>query len=213
MARFGEIGKQYFDDAGDPLILGTLEFFESGSTTAKDTFRDVSLSLLNTNPVILTASGRQPNIFFNGSARVVLRDSVGQQIEEKDPEGGEAEEGVFSPWNALTIYNVPDIVIGSDVRFYVAIVDGSQNKDPTVSPTDWTQIRFIRVYNTNETYSIGQIVGGSDSFLYASVTDNNTGNDPVTDTINWKPAVKVDDVVIPAVVLSATAVFAYQNLG
>jgi hypothetical protein len=35
MARFGSIGKQYFDDSGNPLISGKLYFYEPGTTTPK----------------------------------------------------------------------------------------------------------------------------------------------------------------------------------
>ena len=80
MARFGSIGKQYFDNSGYPLISGKLYFYESGTSTPKTTYADVNQSIPNTNPVILSAAGRQPNIFFNGSAKVVLTDSNTVQI-------------------------------------------------------------------------------------------------------------------------------------
>lgn len=207
MARFGKIGEQYFDNAGDPLISGKLYFYESGTTTDKNTFADVNLSIANSNPVILTGAGRQPNIFYNGSARVVLTDSTDVQIEVRDPEGGEFQEGVFSPWNALTTYNVPDIVVGSDGNFYIAISDGIQNSDPTTDAVNWTQIRFIRVWNTNETYSAGQLVESSAGFVYSAVTGGNQGNDPASDTNNWKPATEAD---IPAVIEASAAVIAYN---
>ncbi len=87
MARFRSIGIQYLDGAGDPLIDGKLFFFESGTTTPKDTFADINETILNTNPVILSGEGRQPNIFFTGSARGILTDSDDVQIEERDPIG------------------------------------------------------------------------------------------------------------------------------
>lgn len=208
MARFGTIGTQYFDNAGDPLISGKLTFFESGTNTAKDTFADINLSILNTNPVILTAAGRQPNIFFTGTAKVILTDSSDVQIEVRDPIGGEAEEGVFSPWNTLTIYNTPDIVVGSDGNFYISITDGNQSNDPTIDAINWTQIRFIRIWNANETYSIAQIVEGTDGLLYSSVVNNNTGNDPTTDETNWKNAVAIE---VSPVIRSAAKTFAYRN--
>lgn len=208
MARLGSIGTQYFDDAGDPLIDGKLYFYESGTNTDKTTYKDVNQSIPNTNPVILSGSGRQPNIFFTGSARVIITGSDDVQIEVRDPIGGEAEEGVFSPWNTLTIYNIPDIVVGSDGNFYISITDGNQNNDPVSDPSNWTQIRFIRVWNINETYGIGQVVEASDNFLYASLTDNNLGNNPIGDEANWQSASNLD---IPNVVLSAGYQFAYNN--
>lgn len=209
MARFGEIGKQYFDDGGDPLVSGKLFFFESGTNTDKDTFADVNLSIKNSNPVILTGAGRQPNIFFNGTARVQLTKNDDTQIEVRDPEGGTFEEGVFSPWNALTIYNIPDIVVGSDGMFYISIVNANQGNDPTTpSLASWSQIRFIRVFNANETYTAGQITEGSDGLLYSSITSSNQGNDPVNDTVNWKPATKAG---VSAVIEASAAIFAFNN--
>lgn len=188
MARFGMIGKQYFDAAGDPLIDGKLYFYDSGTNTDKDTFADVNQSIANTNPVILTGAGRQPNIFFSGSARVILTDLDDVQIEVRDPEGGESEEGVFSPWNSITIYDVPDIVVGDDGLFYISLTNGNQDNDPVTDAVNWTQIKFIRVWNSNETYPIDQVVQGSNGLLYSSRTSSNINNNPTSDTINWKAA-------------------------
>ena len=59
----GYAGTLTFSASGDnnPLISGKLFFFESGTNTDIDTFSDVALAITNTNPVILTAAGRQPN--------------------------------------------------------------------------------------------------------------------------------------------------------
>jgi hypothetical protein len=211
MARLGSIGTQYFDNAGNPLLYGKIYIYESGTNTFKDTFADVNLSILNTNPVVLTAAGRQPNIFFNGSARIVLTDQngtpTGGQIDVRDPIGGESEEGVFSPWNSITIYNVPDIVIGSDGNFYISITNGNQNNEPP-DAVNWTQIRFTRVWNPNEVYSVGQIVEATDGLIYSSLTDNNINNDPIGDTTNWQPASSAD---VPDEILAAGYQYAYEN--
>ena len=206
MSRFRTIGIQYLDDAGDPVVDGKLFFFEPGTNTDKDTFADVGLTILNENPVLLTAAGRQPNIFFSGSAQVKLTHAAGQ-IEVRDPVGGDTSEAAFSDWNADTVYNIPDIVVGSDGNFYVSITDGNDNSDPISTPADWTQVRFIRIWNTNETYGIGQVVEGSDLLLYASLTAGNTGNDPISDIVNWK----VTAPAVTAVIRAAAKTFAYRN--
>jgi hypothetical protein len=191
MARFGTLGTQYFDNAGDPLINGKIYFKESGTDTDKDTFADVTLETKNPNPVILSGAGRQPNVFFNGSARAILTDSNDVQVEVRDPVGGDVEEGAFSTWDSLTIYTTSDIVIGSDGLFYLSITNGNQDNDPTTDAVNWSEIRFIRIWNVNETYSVNRIVEGSDGLLYTSQIDNNLGNDPSTDTTNWKSSVYV----------------------
>ena len=188
MARFSSLGKQYFDNSGDPLIDGKIYFKESGTDTDKDTFADVNLSIANPNPVILSGAGRQPNIFFSGSAKAILTNSDDVQIEVRDPVGGEAEEGAFSSWNSITIYNQPDIVVGSDGLFYLSITGGNQNNDPATDLVNWSEIRFVRIWNANETYTIDRVVEGSDGLLYTSEINDNLNNDPTTDLVNWKPS-------------------------
>jgi hypothetical protein len=208
MARLGSIGTQYFDSSGDPLISGKLYFYESGTTTAKDTFADINLTIPNTNPVLLTGAGRQPNIFFSGSARVVLAKSDDTQVEVRDPIGGEGIEGSFSDWNSLTIYNVPDIVVGSDNNFYVSITSGNQDNDPITDIINWTQVKFIRVWNINETYPDAALVQGSDGSIYKSTVASNLGNDPTIDLVNWNGASAAS---VAPVIRSASKTFAYRN--
>ena len=85
MPRLGDIGRQYFDSNGDPLAGGKLYFYESGTSSPVTTFSDEDLQIPNTNPVILTADGRQPEIFFVGVVKIVLTDANDVQIEERDP--------------------------------------------------------------------------------------------------------------------------------
>ena len=88
MARFGNLDDQYPDDAGQPLVSGKIFFFEPGTNTAKDTFADVNLSIKNPNPLILSGSGRQGNVFFNGSARAILKDRYGVENRVMDSLSG-----------------------------------------------------------------------------------------------------------------------------
>ncbi len=190
MARFGNIGKQYFDDSGDPLISGKLYFYESGTTKFKDTFADVNLAKANKNPVILSAAGRQPNIFFNGSARVILTASDDVQIEERDPEGATLT-GNFDDWNSLTIYNTGDIVVASDNRYYRSFVDNNQGNEPSESPQFWEEVEFIRVWNVSVTYAANATVKGFDGLFYRSLVDNNLGNDPISSPSEWGSPVDI----------------------
>lgn len=212
MARFGSLGTQYFDDAGDPLIKGFIKFEESGGGVDKDTFADVGLSIKNANPVPLSGAGRQPNIFFNGPARAVLFTSAMVQIEVRDPVGGESAEGQFSAYNDITIYNKNNIRLASDGNFYIAIEDGIQGDNPIDGSGQWSQVPLIRVWNILEAYNASDndvvLRGG---LLYTSVTDDNLGNDPTPDIlkVNWKPSVEVS---IPPVIRAASKIFASRNL-
>lgn len=133
MARFGSLDTQYFDDAGDPLVSGKVYFYETGTTTPKTTYADINYTIPNTNPVILTAAGRQPNIFFDGVAKAILTKSDNTQILVRDPVGDTAST-FGNAWIASKDYNANDVVQGSDGNFYVSLVNGNVNNNP-VSPS------------------------------------------------------------------------------
>ena len=192
MARFGKIGDQYFDDAGDPLISGKLYFYESGTNTNKNTFADVGKETLNTNPVILTAAGRQPDIFFDGSARVILTKSNDSQIEFRDPEGDTSGGIQWSGWNSISIYSAGDIVQASNGEYYRSITNGNQNNDPTTDAASWEKIFLLTDWNTNQTYALDVIVVGSDGNFYQSLQASNTGNDPLSSPTFWFQAGSVN---------------------
>ena len=71
--------QSFFDDNGDPLANGTVEFYIPSTTTPKDTWQDAAESTLNTNPVTLDADGRAL-IYGNGSYRQIVKDSLGNTI-------------------------------------------------------------------------------------------------------------------------------------
>lgn len=213
MARLITLSAQYFLNDGTPNSGGLIAFFESGSTTQeKDTFSDINLSVANTNPLILDAFGRQSDVFFNGTARAIVMNSNGEVIDIIDPVGGGDTGGAFSDFNSITIYNIPDIVIASDDFFYKSITNGNQGNDPTnatAGPLNWEQIRFVGVFNLNQTYNIPDYVQASDGLIYLSLTDNNKGNDPVTDTTNWGGSSLT---VLPDRVTSAASIFNFENI-
>ena len=187
MSRFANPTTQYLDDAGNPLVSGKLYFFESDTDTPKATYADVNLSIANTHPVILTGSGRVPNIFFDGTARVKLTDSDDVQIFDKDPVGGDDAGGNFDEWSPLIIYSENSIVAGSDGNFYIPFISGNEGNDPTITPSAWQQIEFINIWNTNVTYDIGDTVKASDNLFYIALTEPNQGNDPTSSPSDWGP--------------------------
>lgn len=199
MSRFINPVVQYLSDSGDPLIEGELTIYNTGTSNKKDLFFDVNLSIEAPNPVILTGAGRLPNTFFSGSARVVLRAASigaeqGTQIFDVDPVSADQLTAAFSSWNAITIYNKLDIVTGPDGLRYESIVNDNQGSEPSATPTDWTEIRFIRIYNPNESYTVNQVAQGSDGLLYSS---RNAGllADPTVSIVDWRPAATVNSSV------------------
>lgn len=89
MARMGGIDSQFKDDNGNPLALGTLYFYEAGTNIEKATYSDRANSSLNAQPVVLDESGVMGDVWFAGTARVVLYDAAGVQQREMDPVGNE----------------------------------------------------------------------------------------------------------------------------
>ena len=130
-----------------------------------------------------------PNIFFSGSAKLVLQDENSVQYGEYDPISGEAELGNFTLWEITITYDINDIVEGSDGEFYKSLSNGNIGNDPVTTPTAWEQIRFIGVWNTNITYAIGDVVQSTLGNLWKALTAT-AGNDPETDDgTNWLPAI------------------------
>ena len=189
MSRFGSLGTQYFDNSGDVLSGGKIFFYESGTTTNKPTYADINEETANTNPVILTAAGRQPNIFFRGTAKAVLTTSAGVIIETRDPVGAGSVFAAFDSWSSTFTYGIGDITTASDLKYYVSLTTANQGNDPAAdaNPADWTLIDFIRTWNTNETYAVDEIAKGSDGELYIALVAQ-AGNNPVSDYVNWRQA-------------------------
>lgn len=189
MSRFDNLGDVFLDDDGKPLAGGRLTFYESGTTTVKTTYSDAALSIANTSPVILDASGRPPPIFFDGAARGVLATSSGVQVDEADPIGGASSSGGSAGvgvWNSAVTYALNDLVKASNSKYYLSLQPSNNNNDPiTPSPLWWMEARLIGAYNANANYSRSDIAESNDA-LYISLADSNQGN-PITDRGNWRP--------------------------
>lgn len=171
--------------------LGTAFFFKSGTNSPLTTYADNAMSIPNAHPVPIPADGKLPNVFFEGSAKMVVKDSGDVQFFERDPVGGANITGPFAIFDSLIIYDINDIVEGSDGLFYISLANSNQANDPvTPSPSKWSEFRLVGVYNASESYSIGDVVQEADGSLWASQTNSNLGNTPNTDTgTNWLPAV------------------------
>src|SRR6185437_15262061 len=82
MATLLPNSKTYFPDPdGKPLSGGSVAYYVPGTTNPKDTYQDAAATILNTNPVILDASG-QAVIYGIGAYRAVVLDSAGNLISD-----------------------------------------------------------------------------------------------------------------------------------
>lgn len=80
MASILPNGKQYYETtAGIPLVGGKVYTYDAGTTNPRATYSDAAGTIPNTNPVILDARG-EALIFWNGSYKVTLQDSLGNVI-------------------------------------------------------------------------------------------------------------------------------------
>ena len=183
MARFGDFD-QYLDNAGDPLVSGKIYFYESGTTTLKNTYSDINNSIPNTNPVILTAAGRQPNVFFDGVAKAILATSADVQIAVRDPVG-ETSSAFGDQWVATKTYSSTDVVLGSDGVFYRSLTNGNQNNNPVSSSGFWTLLYSVE-WNAGITYASGAMVTYND-LQYQSLQGTNLNQNPATATTYWVP--------------------------
>lgn len=176
-----------------------LFFFKSGTNTQLVTYKDQfeTPGLENTQPVLTDSNGVVPNIFYSGSAKLVILDENNVQYGEYDPVGGETELGDFTLWDTVVTYDKNDIVEGSDGKFYMSLANGNISNDPTLTPTSWKEVRFIGVWNANVTYVIGDVVQTASGNLWKALTAT-AGNDPdIDDGTNWLPA--IDGAKIPEV--------------
>jgi hypothetical protein len=187
LARFGSLGTQYFDDSGDVLTAGYIQFYASGTSTPITTYADASLTIANEWPVPLDASGRQPNIFFDGTAKATLRNSAGTMIATADPVG-ETGTTFGAPWSSAEVYQTGDIVLADDGNYYEAIADSNQNHYPPSNAAWWEKIQFLSTWNANVTYADEAIVE-LDGILYTSQQNTNLNHDPSTDAAGtwWLP--------------------------
>lgn len=83
---------QVLDGNGDPYAGAKMYFYQSGTTTALDTFSDTALTVANANPVVADADGRFGDIFLQAQDyNVVLKDSNDVTIWSADPVAGTVE--------------------------------------------------------------------------------------------------------------------------
>ena len=184
MARFGDLDTQYLDDSGNPLVNGKVYFYETGTTTPKTTYADVDYAIPNANPVILTAAGRQPNIFFEGVAKAILATATGTQIQVRDPIGDTATT-FGNAWIASKRYSANDVVQGSNGEYYVSLTNGNVNNDPVTTSGLWTFLYSVE-WSAGTTYKEGSVVT-YETIVYQSLQNTNLNKNPASEGFRHRP--------------------------
>jgi hypothetical protein len=199
MSRFINPFPQFILASGSPNNGGLLVFFDTQTETPKEVFSDPNLTQNIGNEVRLNDSGSIPDIYLDGAYRVRLFDKTGQnQLQQADPIGVDTTNTAFNTWLVGNTYNIPDVVTGSDDRFYISLVDTNLGNDPTTQPSAfWEEILFVAVWNNSGTYRQGELVIASDGRTWQSQTGSNTGNDPTLDSgANWRQLLQVADAIV-----------------
>jgi hypothetical protein len=190
MARSINPVPQFFENDGSPLINGLMYFYDSGTNTPKVTYKDANLTIPNTHPVVLSASGEMPNVIFTGSAKQKLVDANGGMRWERDPVG--VIDSTFgNPYSAIITYSADEVVRGSDGVYYVSINDGNQGHNP-VSTSGFWKLLYSILYSSSVTYTQGANAMGSNGILYSSLAGGNVGNDPVSSPLKWQVAATIN---------------------
>ena len=187
MARYGFIGQQYFDSNGEPLSAGMLYFYSPGTVTLASTYTDEAETVANTNPVVLDAAGRQPNVFFTGQLKAVLTDSAGVQIAVADPIGKGAQDSALDVYSAATTYSVGNFVTASDGFYYKSLINGNVGNEPSISAAEWMQVYYLNKWNSAYSYQADDIALHSGRF-WVSQTGSNLNSEPSPSSTTWRPA-------------------------
>jgi len=189
MPRYINPQPQYFTDLGLPLTGGKLYFYEPSTLIPKDTYSNVSLTIANTNPIVMATNGSpSTDIWLDGVYRVRLFDPTGNLIWDKDPVGGDSGSLIaYSDWVNGIDYPVGEIVTGSNGRYYVSILNPNNGNNPISSPIYWTETRLLRVWNANETYQIDTVVQHNGYLWRAKALT--AGSAPSLTSSFWEPAV------------------------
>ena len=184
---------QYFDDNGDPLAYGKIYFYETGTTTLKNTYSNENLTSANTNPVVLDSSGRIGDVFGSGEYKAILKNSAGTTIDTFDPIGDLSVIGsYFENWSSTKSYGRGAIVYKTaPPNYYYSLASSNLNHDPTGAGyyDYWMLFRFGTDYWTTI---------ASDKTTYGwplECLNVNTSAGPITITLHSSPS-PFDKVII-----------------
>lgn len=129
------------DGTGVPIPGAKLFFYLTGTSTPQNTYSDAALTVPNPNPVVANGAGVFPNIFLSGAVyKVVLTDSLGNQIWTADPVEGAGTGGGSSGVSFDTVIDAEAATIAagtvavSVLGYYAAGDNGAAIYLPSAGP-------------------------------------------------------------------------------
>lgn len=161
--RLSNPAPQYFYNGtpAAPLAGGKMYFYEVGeSLTPKNTYADNGLTTANSNPVILSSSGVLPNVFLDGSYRVILKDKNGVQQWDRDSINAIIDLA-FADYDPTFDYGVggTNIVYASNGIYYISIQTPNIGNSPSTSPAYW-EILIDYLFKSQSVVGDGRIAIG-----------------------------------------------------
>lgn len=131
---------QWFNSSGAPLSGGKVYTYIAGTSTAKNTYSDHLGTTPNANPVILDSRG-EATIYWDGSYKVIVKDSNDVTIYTLDNHGGGSIDDVSAQRSLVLNYSFEDDDDGDGV------------------PDNWTVTLYTGGTQTLDTSAGGQIHG------------------------------------------------------
>lgn len=104
---------QFIDSTGKPLAGGKVYFYIPNTSTPKDTYQDSAQTILNTNPIVLDASG-QALIWGSGTYRQVVYDQNGNLL--WDQITADANAGITGSITDVTFVSGTDFTPGATTQ-------------------------------------------------------------------------------------------------
>jgi len=166
--------QQYFDANGTPLAGGKVYYYIPYTTTAKNTWQDINLSILNTNPIILDAAG-ECIAWGAGAYRQQVYDVNNNLIWDQytygiSPTGSNfiSQEEVQTATQGQTQFSLTTITYTPGINSLVVFVNGSKQL---------VNINYTETSSSVVTFASGLNVGDVVDF-YASLpaSAQNTSN-------------------------------------
>jgi len=166
--------QQYFDANGTPLAGGKVYYYIPYTTTAKNTWQDINLSILNTNPIILDAAG-ECIAWGAGAYRQQVYDVNNNLIWDQytygiNPAGSNfvSQEEVQTATQGQTQFSLTTITYTPGINSLVVFVNGSKQL---------VNVNYTETSSSVVTFTSGLNVGDVMDF-YASLpaSAQNTSN-------------------------------------
>lgn len=174
-------GHQLFDDEGKVLSNGLVYFYETGTTTDKDTYTTSDLDVANANPVELSAAGRPPvGIWLDGDYSVLVTKQNGTVLWSEDginPDPDSvATRASYNYIDGLTL----DYVNSEDLTLNIGACMDSANAVMMEFDTATTKL-------LDTAWAAGDAAGGSFDGTWANNADYyiHLIRNPTTGAVDW----------------------------